>query len=412
MISQKKFTDAIFIILMSLTIFALSIKGDGSSEFLTVHYPPVINFIKNNALFIAIATIFLTTTLIVSRQRFIKINVFDPLLWFFVYKLILGSRMVFTDTGLDLKQIVSFFMVVMIYFLICCRTSNYQVSVTNIIKIIFLTAVLLCLINYYNLFFNYGGSSWKGRFFGIYTHPNFLAVDHATIIAISLGYLSEKNKGYFNRFKFDQLICFFNLIASFLLIILSGSRTGIVGFSAALIVYGVLNFKRNIILSICLFFVSLVALVYFYLNLSDIAQDSTGLTRILNAGNTRAQVWGGLWHDFMSSPLIGIGSLSIGTSGSYLKILSLGGIMLFIPFLIMLIFLFRQCVYQIKIKNYIFLYPIACLLACALTEGILTEGASFPILILLLIIISLSFSRKRSASLVNAYTRLNYPNMI
>jgi O-antigen ligase len=138
----------------------------------------------------------------------------------------------------------------------------------------------------------------------------------------------------------------------------------------------------------------------FFVNMNSLAQGSSGLSRILNAGNTRADVWGGMWRDFVSSPILGVGGLSQGTSGSYLKILSVGGIVLFIPFLMMFLLLIKECFYQVKMRNYIFLYPIACLLSCAITEG-----ASYPILTLLLILIALFFSRKRDRAIKIMYVQ-------
>jgi O-antigen ligase len=405
MTTHSKGADIIFIMLMSITIFALSIKGDGSIEFLTVHYPPIINAIKNNAQPIAFAMLIFIAIIVVKKQRFIKLTFAEPLFWLFVYKLILGTRLVFTDIGLDIKQVISFFLVVVIYFYICCRTYNYQDGITNIIKIIFFAAAILCIINMYNALFNYAGSSWKGRLFGIYTHPNFLAVNHATIIAISLGYLSERKNRFFNHFRYGRMLCIFNIVASVILLILSGSRTGIIGFVAALIVYGLLNYKKNMILTIALSFLVIILMTLFFVNMNSLAQGSSGLSRILNAGNTRADVWGGMWRDFVSSPILGVGGLSQGTSGSYLKILSVGGIVLFIPFLMMFLLLIKECFYQVKMRNYIFLYPIACLLSCAITEGILTEGASYPILTLLLILIALFFSRKRDRAIKIMYVQ-------
>jgi len=145
MTTHSKGADIIFIMLMSITIFALSIKGDGSIEFLTVHYPPIINAIKNNAQPIAFAMLIFIAIIVVKKQRFIKLTFAEPLFWLFVYKLILGTRLVFTDIGLDIKQVISFFLVVVIYFYICCRTYNYQDGITNIIKIIFFPMSTLCL---------------------------------------------------------------------------------------------------------------------------------------------------------------------------------------------------------------------------------------------------------------------------
>lgn len=403
MISQSKATDTFFIIFMAVAIFALSIKGDGSIEFLTVHYPPLINVIKNNAMLIAAGMVVLMAITILGRQRMIKLTLIDALSWLFIYKFILGSRLFFTTTGPELKQFSSFVMMLVFYFYICCRTENYQTAVTNIIKIIMFASVLLCLINIYNVLFNYAGSSWKGRFFGIYTHPNFLAVNHASIVAVSIGYLFEYKKKFFDRFHFDRAICVFNIVSSLLLMVLSGSRTGMIGLFAAMIIFGLLNYKRNLVLSIILFFLSLGGVTFLLVNLNSLAQYSTGFSRILNAGNTRAAVWEGMISDFNSEPLVGVGSRSLGTAGSYLKVLSQGGLLLFIPFVLMLLTLFKQCLYHIKVKNYLFIYPISCLLACAITEGILTEGASFPILILLLMMIAQTFSRLRDKKLHAAY---------
>lgn len=402
MSTQAKVINAFFILFMSIAIFALAIKGDGRLEFLTIHYPPVINAIKSNALILAAGMLALATVMVLDRQRFIKLNLLDALLWFFVYKLILGARLAVTDNSVDLKQIVSFVMIVVLYFLICCRTGNYQDGINNIIKIIFISSALLCVINDYNILFNYSGASWKGRFLGVYTHPNFLAVNHAVIVAISIGYWSERGKGYFDRFKYDKMICLFNLVSSLVLIVLSGSRTGIVGLAAALAIYGLLNYKKNLIITIIAVFAGMAMATLFVAHLSDLAQQSSGFSRIVNGSNTRAGVWGALWRDFVSSPLIGVGSNSAGTAGSYLQVLSIGGLMLFIPFILMLMLLFKQCFYNIRMSHYIFIYPIASLIFCAISEGILAEGASFPMLMLLLVMTALSFSRKRDKIYLHA----------
>lgn len=378
---------------ITLFLFAAAVKPGLSSELETVTYSGLIAYLRDYSQYIGALGLSLLLYVYARQPKLKTLDITYPAIWFLIFKSLITLRLISTPE-FGLGQLVSLISIFLLYFIISARdgTPNCEKYYKSIINGMYYLAVIILLLNFYLYLFEYTNTSWKGRFVGVFHHPNFAGVNFAICASIIFSYNNTHNK---DINKISTITSGILIVLSAFLVMASGSRTGILGFGAALL--GYLYIQKYLKARTILFmaFIGMILLISLDSIIELFASYIPGIDRILQAGNTRDGVWTSMWADFISNPLFGAGSSVKDTAGSYLRVLAIGGVIAGLPLLICILL----CVARIlrNRKHFKFrdawLPGLLCILITSITEGYLADALSLGLIYFVFIVFALSLRR-------------------
>lgn len=376
---------------IALFFFAATVKPGYDLEFETITYSGIILILKSYSPFIGaigLLTLFFSW---MRKPRLISFNIIYPAIWLLAFKLALTLRLLTTAQN-GLEHAISFICILALYFIVSSRngTARSEEHYKSIIKGLYYFASIVIVLNTYLLFFEYSTSSWKGRFLGLFQHPNFAGVSFAICASIIIGFnITFKKIG---RKGFNSSLSIVLLILSVVLVMASGSRTGILGLIGAGLGYAYVQKYLKTSTILILAFIALIITLSIDSIIEFLEQLIPGIQRMTEAGNTRNEVWVSMWNNFTANPLFGAGSNTQGTAGSYLRVLAQGGLLTGIPLLVCLILCIARSLRNRGCFSFrkAWLPGLLCILTTSITEGYLADALSLGILYFALIVFVLS----------------------
>lgn len=393
-INPRKFwLPDIFSIGLTLFLFSAAVKPGLSSEYDSITYSGIVALLREYSQYIGAMGLALLIYTFFRTPKLSPLKLTYPALWFLLFKLIIALRIITTSES-GLEQAISLISIFILYFIFLAKDgdNNSEKRYTSILKGLYYFTAIIVTINFYLYLFEYTNTSWKGRFIGVFHHPNFTGVNFAICASIILCI----NK----TFKSNNLITFFNmfsttlLLLSVILIMASGSRTGLLGFASAILGYFYVQKHLKTSTILLLAFISFVIFIAFDSIVEMLAYYIPGIDRITQAGNTRDGVWASMWGDFMENPVFGVGANVKDTAGSYFRALAIGGIFAAFPLFMCIFF----CVLRVARNRggYSFRdawFPgLLCVLTTSITEGYLADSLSLGLIYFVFIVFVLSFS--------------------
>lgn len=382
---------------MAMFLFASAVKPGTSTEFDSITYTGLVAFLRDHSQHIGIVGLLLLLFTWLRRPKLTPLQISYPALWFLIFKAVISLRIAIAPTS-GIEQIISFISLTLLYFIMLAKDGspgserNYEA----LFKGMCYFAAAILLMNLYLCLFQYSTTSWKGRFVGVFQHPNFAGVNFAICASIIFGFnYTQKN---YPTSKITNFISTILLITSALLIMATGSRTGILGFASATIGYMYIQNKikpSTIFLLSCAAFITLLSLDSI---IEVLAHNIPGIKRITEAGNTRDGVWVSMWDYFVANPLFGAGLEVKATAGSYLRVLSMGGLAAAIPLLICMLLCIKRTWRvreKFKFRN-AWLPGLLCILVTSITEGYLADALSLGLIYFVLIVFVLSYRKPLS----------------
>ena len=394
-INPRKFwLPDIFSIGLTLFLFSAAVKPGLSAEFDSITYSGIVALLREYSQYIGAVGLTLLIYTFLKAPKLSPLNLTYPALWLLLFKLIIALRIITTSES-GLEQAVSLISIYILYFIFQAKDgdNNSEKRYVSILKGMYYFTTIIILINFYLYLVEYTNTSWKGRFIGVFHHPNFTGVYFAIcgsiILCTNNTFKSNNIKTFFNIFSTTLLLL------SFILIMASGSRTGLLGFAAAILGYFYIQKHLKTSTILLLAFISLATYIAFDAIVEMLAYYIPGIDRITQAGNTRDGVWASMWGDFMENPIFGVGANVKDTAGSYFRVLAMGGIFAAFPLLMCIFF----CALRVARNRggYSFrnawLPGLLCVLTTSITEGYLADSLSLGLIYFVLIVFVLSFRR-------------------
>lgn len=242
-----------------------------------------------------------------------------------------------------------------------------------IARILALYSAFFIFLNAFEFYLNADSVLWAGRLFGITNHPNFLG-GYCAILAPFALLQVIKNKGL------QQIFYSFVVLALFIMVLSSGSRSSLASFVLGVLVFSMFNFnpfKALFVIGISSIFLFLAFQLSF-----DFSQ-SSGLRyeRLLSSENTRSYVNSELWQVYLNSPIFGNPPDAESTANSYLLVLArmgtIGGTLLVLLMLKILQVVYLNWIYcRSDIVYVAYLSSFAAISLYSLFEGVLVENFS------------------------------------
>jgi hypothetical protein len=226
--------------------------------------------------------------------------------------------------GLDItKNLLS--MLFILVFATYLKINHYKYDSSNLLytnAVIFFLIIFLSL-NLYELIFNYDGVVWKGRFFGLTNHPNYLG-GYLSIISPFLlsGIINRKNV---NNTKLLLFLSAYTLL--FVFIIMSGSRSSFFSFLIGNFYVVLRSYKiKELFLKSIFGILFLSILLPFFISMGSVAdREEFEFNRISSTLNTRSYVIEDLTNVYLDNIIVGNPKVTESTSNSYLSALARGG---------------------------------------------------------------------------------------
>lgn len=312
-----------------LILLAVTFKGSSAGDLDLLAESGFVAFLRSAAVPIGLVGAGVLAITVVSSPRIRPVVVGGPIVWFLLFRLLMALRMLPEGGG---GYFLSFALMSIVFLGLAAAVVQLGIAQTTCVTIYALFVWSLCttLIDIYLYAFELNLYTWKGRFYGLFVHPNFLAMSQACAIGAALAYQrSSRDKGKKDRWVLPIIV----IAGSVVLIVATGSRSGMLSAVAVFFVYAYLRFKRGPAFLMLLLAVGTLVLAGGLDWLSEALANSRGWARALGAGNTRGEVWSVMARSFAREPFFGAGSRAGATSGSYLRVLAMGGLVVGIPFL-------------------------------------------------------------------------------
>jgi len=382
--------------IVSLSVLAIfigaAVKGGLSDEYETIFYTGWISFFREISGFIGVAGLIVFAAHWRGDHIIEKPSISSPFFWLLIFKLMLLIRFIF-DGSIAIKYGASLIGSIIIWIVISSRSHmrNWDEFYVSIIKGIIYFSFLMVTINCYLYFYAWESTSWKGRFVGIFHHPNFLGVNIAILFAIFLMFSVSINIKKLESIK--VLLVFIGVIAAFFLVVVSGSRTGMLGVLVALFTYSIVKKLLSIRAVLFIFFGILCLYLISQIYIKYLFNIFPGLERILSNQNTRGEVWSIMIDDFLSNPLLGAGKSAGATAGSYLRATAIGGVFMGFALLLTVFHLSRRSIKIFSSVAPAWVIPISVVVICAVTEGVLVDSLSFGSVIFSFMAVLLSLNK-------------------
>jgi hypothetical protein len=212
----------------------------------------------------------------------------------------------------------------------------------------------------------------NSRFLGTSVQPNFIGVQMAVAAIFLLGWVPQSLT--VNIFRWV------GVVSAIILLVLSGSRTGLVLFAAGSCAYFSIAGVRLRYIGPTIFIglIVVIALVAFNPPDLDLSQYDRG------GADTRQAAWQTMFDAVNSAPFFGAGELPLASESSYLRGWAAVGLLFPITFLIVLI---TMCVKTAQVllhgaNDRVFATLAACIFGClvaGLLEGFLIDTFSFTL---------------------------------
>lgn len=380
---QPAARETIFVFLL---LFVSSFKDDSAtiaaSEFwseLTLH--PAVQILKSHSgyalvpLAVLVALGVLTARRIVLRSPGLTAHMLAMSLY-------AAIRSLFYDVSAGSKVLLGFLILLIVWMFSILATSaigaaRYRVSLCCGLVAF---SVFLVLCNFLNFHYGYGFVPGNARLFGTASHPNFLGAQLALAnIALLASLLS-------NRYPL-RIIMACILGFGILLLIYTGSRTGLLMWASGSVLY--LSARRLFAIgrNAGLFVIAIVAGFFIYACLDDFAY-MDGFERGYSA-DTRSAAWSYLADAINAHPLIGRGHFAGFTESSYLRGWATYGILYFVMLVgLVARLLIRMCraVRNGKEPGFALLFGVSGALATGgVFEGYLVDVFSLPLVVFFLV---------------------------
>lgn len=379
---------------VAMFLFAAAVKPGLSSEFDTVTYSGLVAILRDYSQYIGAIGLLLLLYVWILQPRLVSFKFTYPATWLLIFKITIALRLITTPVY-GLEQLVSFTSILILYFIILSRDgkSKSEIHYKSIFIGMYHFTITILLLNFYLYLFEYSTTSWKGRFVGVFHHPNFAGVNFAICASIIFGLKNTQNKAKVNT-TFNAISLSLIVLSAFL-IMASGSRTGILGYIAALLGYFYIQKHLKASTLIFLAFISFIVILSLDSIIELLAYYIPGFERITQAGNTRDVVWTLMWEDFIANPIFGSGASVTATAGSYLRVLAIAGLIAALPLLICI----TLCIARAfrNRGNFAFrsawLPGLMCILITSITEGHLADSLSLALIYFVITVFALSLRR-------------------
>lgn len=337
-ISEKiNYGVRIEILFFSCVIFFVTFKPAFKlDDWAVPNLPQYVYFIQNLSQYISSLGLILCVSIffLVSKNIKIRLSLTSITIAFVLILYALRSFMVGSQ---DYKNIISMILIFLIFIYFSSFNNSYRKCIPYYSILIAMGLWLLFNISLLSFGYGYALLDTSSRFFGISPHPNFTGAYACVSLAFFL-IIFLKNRIYLNKFLFFALIG-----SSITLIVLSGSRSALLGALVCLMI-GLPNKYK--LYPIILGFIFYLIFFVFYID----NQFYLALDRMKNAPlNNRNVVWSFLMDDFFRNPIWGSGDFS-GVSGSgFLTALGgtglMGGAFFIISMLVLLLISFRNILF-------------------------------------------------------------------
>lgn len=233
---------------------------------------------------------------------------------------------------------------------------------------------------------------WKGRMFGLTSHPNFLG------ISMTVGSIVLFNVMVSSDFKSkSRWLAMIGFLVSMSVLAWTGSRSSTAASAGAILVGCLYNINTWGIK----YFAGLIVLIFvgFVSGSFDSLLNNDTEYVLLRTGNSREGTWDEMLTAFSSAPFFGTGPETSATSGSYLKALAVGGIFFGMPILACGLINVVNMV-RAKLRHLGFVGNTALMLLVGLTfsaifEGVILDNFSVGKLAYLFAGVSLGIRRPR-----------------
>jgi O-antigen ligase len=382
-----------FLILVSSALRSDSVNN---ADAIPIQYPVWVSLIQSSSILILILSLFISILfLIFERKRSLNISLSLIFLVFFNFYYISVQYYYFGYSN----RLLFALLLTLIYFLFFSSfiPTFFSSNLSKILDCVLSSSLFLVFLNFMLYIIDSSSVTWQGRFYGLHTHPNFLAVICSVAIVLSI------NKLLRIQWSNIKLIVFyiFLVLISFFIIVLTGSRTGILSVLFGIFLTIFIYFKKYP-KKISIFLVTIGVILFLaILNLLSLDSENFRYNRFISNDDTRSELWQHMWTVFLDNPLFGAGN-GMGTANSYLRVLSDTGLIGFILFFFALLPFFILFFKYIINKNIfydstkIMYFPFAfTIFIGAVTEGYLLDFNSFPLLCLYLILSTLGIRVKK-----------------
>lgn len=299
-----------------LLLFVASFKDDSAtiavSEYwsdLTLH--PAVQGLKNNSDLALVPLAILVANCVLKVHR-ISFRPFGLSLHLLALAFYAAIRSLFYDAGDGIKVVAGFLVFTAVFAFAIAAAANIGLSRyrASVMRGITLFSLVLIVCNALNYFAGYGFVPGNPRMFGTASHPNFLGVQLA-ISNISILYFIANMRG---KLRFSGILV---LGVGVFLLILTGSRTGIVMCGFGSVLYLALRIRSRAHRSFITFLsVGFMVICYLLFSKNNLHIDSfyRGFS-----SDTRSEAWSYLWQVIEESPIFGRGYFDGFTENSYLR---------------------------------------------------------------------------------------------
>lgn len=359
-------------LLITLIVFFSSFKAPfGENEALDYSIPSILSLTQQISIYLLIIFTAITVLLWVFLIKKWKRRKSLVLIYYLIFHLII----VFTEYYIS-QEFYQFLirtsyniLLFLFFYYVLGSLKFYDYHKNSILKSFFWGIFLFLLLNILMYIFNIGTIVWKGRLFGLSSHPNFIGMSGTFLSVISLLlFLKETSKFY-------KPIFISGIFIGLGICILSGSRTSYIGVLVGfLYIFNIIfnNFQYKIFL--ILFFLLFALIIFTQFDISSLDQSGRG--------NTRADSWRELYEGVSDLPLFGKGRVGA-TANSYMfSIVAAGLFGSFFLFLTIFkslrIFLLKKSI-QKNYNRVVIGTLLITILVTALLEGYLLESASISV---------------------------------
>lgn len=366
-IHQTKAKNISQYVLLSMLIFFGSFKAPEMDALITydayLGYS-VPNFIERimsmNNLIVGLIIFTSILTYFALDKNILEVGSIEAKYFFSFYLILILTELVLNnDFQRFYLSIILLFSVYLYFNHVLNNLNFYLKNDFSIVKSIFFGGFIFLIFNFFIHFSGYGNLIYKGRFFGLTSHPNFFGLTSSIFIILSYYLFRNEDR--------NKLIYFSGLVLSCYMMLLSDSRTAIVSSSISLIYLITFNsknklFRTFVILSILLSIIFLIVFV-----------DSI---YIGERGNNRSGTWTILYQEAMKFPIFGSGRHSVGaTTNSILYAVVAAGIFGGGLFILAIASKIKFCTSLVANKTgKIYTTLILLLLIMSIAEGFLIEN--------------------------------------
>lgn len=301
--------------LMAVMVFFASFRApNAEAEALSYSVPGYIGMLQNLSLLIVMVCAMIALFLTFVYRKTGHTARPNLLIYYYVFHLVvLACDLANSGTLEDFLTRVVFATVVFLFFYyVVSPLPFYAADRYHVLNAYFLGSLLFLLLNLGLHLTGVASLIWKGRFFGLTTHPNFIGLCGAVTAALSFALFYGEKSGI------GRVLYVIGLLAGLWVCILSGSRTSLLGSAASIVTvlfFSVKDYSLKPLLILLILLGSILAISYVDLQSLDYA----------NRGNTREETWASMYQEASQLPFFGRGR-SGATTNAYLFAVVAGGV--------------------------------------------------------------------------------------